>query len=68
MAESPRWDCLWIGGHLATMALGRVGFGEIRDGALATKGGRIAWVGREADLPGRPEECAERSWNWMGVG
>jgi imidazolonepropionase len=34
--------------HLATMA---GGYGEIRDGAIAVKDGRIAWLGRQADLP-----------------
>ncbi len=60
MTESPPWDCLWIGGHLATMAPDREGFGEIPDGALASKGGRIAWVGREADLPEPPGNCAKQ--------
>jgi imidazolonepropionase len=34
------------------------GYGEIRGGALAVKGERIVWVGREADLPAPPGECA----------
>jgi imidazolonepropionase len=42
------WDALWRNVHLATMA---GGYGEIRDGALAVRDGRIAWIGREADLP-----------------
>lgn len=55
-----RWDQLWIGGHLATMAAGAdTPFGTIRDGALATRSGRIAFVGAATDLPANPEDLAE---------
>lgn len=43
-----QWDSLWINVHLATML---DGYGEIRDGAIAVKDGRIAWLGAHADLP-----------------
>jgi imidazolonepropionase len=42
------WDVLFTNVHLATMA---EGYGEIRDGAIAVKDGRIAWLGRQADMP-----------------
>ena len=45
------WDRLWTGVHLATMTGPASGIGVVRDGALASSRGRIAWVGREADLP-----------------
>ena len=48
MPEKP-WDRLWTEVNLATMT-GR-SLGIIADGAIASAGGRIAWVGREADLP-----------------
>ena len=44
------WDALWVNVHLATMAESG-GYGEIRDGAIAIRDGRIAWVGRRSDLP-----------------
>jgi imidazolonepropionase len=50
----PVWDALWINVHLATMdeAAGAAdGYGTIRDGALAVRDGRIAWVGPRCDLP-----------------
>ena len=44
------WDALWVNVHLATLT-GANGYGEIRDGAIAAKAGRIAWLGRRSDLP-----------------
>lgn len=48
MPEKP-WDRLWIEANLATMTGPSLGI--IEDGAVACADGRIAWVGREADLP-----------------
>jgi imidazolonepropionase len=45
-------DAIWVNARLATMAAGP-GYGEIEDGAIAVRGGRIAWVGARADLPRR---------------
>ncbi|MBA5639623.1 imidazolonepropionase [Duganella sp. LX20W] len=45
---SATWDTLFINVHLATMA---DGYGEIRDGAIAVRDGRIAWLGPRAELP-----------------
>jgi imidazolonepropionase len=42
------WDVLFTNVHLATMA---DGYGEIRDGAIAVKDGRIAWLGPQAGMP-----------------
>lgn len=47
--KNPRWDALWQNVHLAAMNGGA--YGEVPDGAIAVKDGRIAWVGRRADLP-----------------
>jgi imidazolonepropionase len=50
----PDWDALWINVHLATMgedAAAAEGYGTIRDGALAVRDGRIAWVGPRRGLP-----------------
>jgi len=48
-----RCDSLWTGVHLATLVDpgARNGVGEIHDAALAVHDGRIAWLGRRADLP-----------------
>ncbi len=72
MSKSPRWDRVWLGGHLATLAEGAEGYGEIHQGALATLEKRIAWVGREKDLPGRPDalarEVLELQGRWITPG
>ncbi|MGB6054502.1 MAG: imidazolonepropionase [Burkholderiaceae bacterium] len=56
---SPRWDALWHNLHLATLAPDSDGYGEIRDGALAVKDGRIAWIGPRAELPAGWQAIAE---------
>lgn len=57
------WDSVWRGADIATMAQiqatrtqadtdpGSDGFGTIRDGAIAIRDGRIAWIGPAASLP-----------------
>lgn len=55
MPEKP-WDRLWIEANLATMTGPSLGI--IEDGAVACVGGRIAWVGREADLPASRKRTA----------
>ena len=57
MAE---WDALWINANLATMRPGGKAYGAIHEGALAVRDGRIAWIGREADLPAVPTRSARR--------
>jgi imidazolonepropionase len=66
------WERLWIDVHLATMAPGGAAYGAISDGALAVADGRIAWVGRRADLPGEPRglarEVRDGGGRWMTPG
>jgi imidazolonepropionase len=51
------WDALWINARIATMVPGKP-FGLIAPGAVAAEGGRIAWVGAMAALPGTPAALA----------
>jgi imidazolonepropionase len=51
-------DVIWIGGNIASMEVGAGPWGAIRDAALGVKDGRIAWIGRRADLAGPPETLA----------
>lgn len=45
-----RWDRIWLGADLATMT--DADLGVIRDGALAIKDSRIAWIGPQSALEG----------------
>lgn len=47
-ATALHWDSLWTNAHLACMT---DGYGEIRDAAIAVKDGKIAWLGKQSELP-----------------
>jgi imidazolonepropionase len=53
-----RVDRIWTGARIATLDPGRPGLGIVENGALAARGGRIAWVGPAAEMPDL--EAAER--------
>jgi imidazolonepropionase len=66
---SEMWDSLWINLRLATMVPGAVAYGAIEDGAIAIRDGRIAWVGRRADLPtGAARETHDGGGRWATPG
>lgn len=44
------WDALWVNVRLATMSEPG-GYGQIEDGAIAVRDGRVAWIGARGDLP-----------------
>jgi imidazolonepropionase len=46
-----RVDRIWTGARIATLDPGRPGLGVVENGALAARGGRIAWVGPAAEMP-----------------
>jgi len=50
-SNSQQWQTLWLNVNLATMDNGSENYGEIHDAALAISNGKIAWLGKEADLP-----------------
>jgi len=67
------WDAMWTNVHLATIdqAIGSAdGYGSIRDGALAVRDGRIAWVGSRRDLPsgGRAQIEHDGRGAWLTPG
>ena len=45
------FDRIWVNARLATLAPTATGLGTIDRGAVATRGGHIAFVGAESDLP-----------------
>ena len=61
------WDSLWVDAHLATMTDQSAPYGAIRDGAIAVKDGRIAWVGEAAALPGDPAGLAREVFDAGGA-
>ena len=63
---APPWDHLLVDATLATF-VGERPFGQIERGALAIKGGRIAWVGPAADLPGAADALAATVENVEGA-
>jgi imidazolonepropionase len=55
MKDNMRWDAIWLNGLLATC---ESDYGLIEHGAIAVKDGKIAWVGKQADLPATPQTLA----------
>ena len=51
MSNLQSWQTLYINVNLATMTDGGNSYGEITQGALAISEGKIAWLGKEAELP-----------------
>jgi imidazolonepropionase len=64
-----RVDRLWRNARLATMAGGAADLGIVEQGALATLDGRIAWVGRKADMPAfEAAEVVDAEGRWITPG
>ncbi|MDA1117683.1 MAG: imidazolonepropionase [Proteobacteria bacterium] len=61
-------DALWLNANLATMA-GAAPYGALRDGAIAVKDGRIAWVGprKECRRKAVREHDARGAWITPGL-
>ncbi|WUR13924.1 imidazolonepropionase [[Empedobacter] haloabium] len=63
-----QWDLLITNVHLARMTAG--GYGELRDGAIAVRDGRIAWLGAaaEAAAHGGARELRDGAGCWLTPG
>jgi imidazolonepropionase len=65
-------DLIVHNGHIATMAAGGPAYGPIRDGLIAVRKGRIAWIGAEADAPasvtGNPGAMLDLDGGWVTPG
>ena len=59
------WDVLFTNVHLATM---EGGHGELRDGAIAVQGGRIAWLGARAAAPHTAAVVHDGGGCWLTPG
>lgn len=64
------WDILFTDVNLACMTEGDSPYGIIEDGALAVKGGTIAWVGKLTDVPANAEPMITRHMDgaWVTPG
>lgn len=68
MAE--RFDRIWLDARLATVREGMPGLGEVEDGLIASRGGRIVFAGSRSDFPSHADaaeriDCAGR---WITPG
>ena len=64
-----RCDRLWRGARLATLARGRPGLGEVEDGVVAARGGRILFAGPADEAPAfQPEETIGCEGRWITPG
>ena len=64
------FDRLWRNARIATMMAGHPGLGIVEAAAIATKDGRIAYVGAEADLPAEAsaQEVINCEGRWITPG
>ena len=60
------FDRIWLNAHLATMTPdAEDALGIIRDGAIAEKNGRIAWVGPRVELPDTATTVTDCGGAWI---
>jgi imidazolonepropionase len=59
------YDVLYTNAQLATMA---DGYGELADGAIAVRDGRIAWLGRRVDAPPGAARIHDCDGAWLTPG
>ncbi len=62
------FDRVWINARLATLDSARDGLGIVENGAVASLDGRIAFVGREADLEPGGAEIIDCGGRWITPG
>ena len=60
-------DAVWMNANLATMA-GAASYGEIRDGAVATTGGRISWIGPRSEWKEKAQREIDARGAWITPG
>jgi imidazolonepropionase len=63
-----QFDTIWRNLHLATMTAGGAAYGVIEDAALGVRAGKIAWLGRRADLPSREGKAHDLGGAWVTPG
>lgn len=61
-------DTVWLNANLATMRTDGAPYGEIRDGAVATTGGGISWIGPRSAWSGGAKEEFDARGGWITPG
>ncbi len=56
----PQFTTLWINAHIATQSASPPADGILRNAAIASKDGRIAWLGPMQELAADPSDLAEQ--------
>jgi len=64
--DNKQWDALWINGVIATCEDNGAPYGLLTEAALAVKGNKIIWLGKQADLPAPPEQLADKVFDIQG--
>jgi imidazolonepropionase len=64
------WQTLYINVNLATMSDGANSYGEVTQAALAISEGKIAWIGKQVDLPdyGTDVDVIDGQGQWLTPG
>ena len=57
--STQQWQTLWLNVNLATMTDAGASYGIVEQGALAIGDGKIAWLGKETELPKYNKENVE---------
>src|SRR3990167_6681534 len=63
MIANKKWDALWVNGLIATC---EQGYGLIKEAAIASLNGKIAWVGSVKDLKKPYEALAHQIYDVAG--
>lgn len=64
-----RCDRLWANARLATMAADRPGMGEVANGVVAARDGRIVYAGEAAEAPAfTPDDVIDCEGRWITPG
>lgn len=67
--EDSPFDAIWRNARIATMAGDMPGLGVVEQGAIATRDGRIAFIGPERDLPAIDDvEITDCEGRWVTPG
>lgn len=68
VTSGPPFDHVWRNARIATMASAQQGLGIVEPGAIAVRAGRVAWVGKDGDLPASDAPVTDCGGRWVTPG